>query len=448
MPSEPRRNGNDSASDGSVRQPVWVALAILFLIYVSNTADRQVLSILAPQIKRDLGLSDAAVGILIGPAIAFLYGVLGVPLAYAADRIHRVRLVALCLAAWSCCTALGGLAGNAWQLAGTRIGVSAAEAGGIPASTSILGDLFPPAKRGLALSIYSTGSTFGIFISFSIGGLIAHSFGWRAALICAGAPGLILCLLILLLVREPIRGSLDRRLEGPLMHPSLATTIRTILSIKPYRLTLAGAAILNLAIATTLSWGPSYAIRKFALDSATAGTGMGLGIAVAGGLFILLGGLLTNRLGPNALKRSLWIVAFAQLASLLLFVLFLLAPNFPIALLAMGFLYGTMHLYVGPYYVVAHNVVPYPVRASTVAVGVLVMTILGQGLAPLLTGVLSDLLRPHFGALSLNLALTPAIPAIIISFWLFRRAAQSIAAVCDTEIAPGHAACAPAMRSW
>src|SRR4051794_37141566 len=82
----------------------WYVLGVLFAVYVMNMADRQLLGILAEDIKRELRLSDSQVGLIAGPAIAFFYAVLGVPMAYAADRVNRVRFIAASLTIWSIMT--------------------------------------------------------------------------------------------------------------------------------------------------------------------------------------------------------------------------------------------------------------------------------------------------------------------------------------------------------
>ncbi|HLY58484.1 MAG TPA: MFS transporter, partial [Stellaceae bacterium] len=125
----------------------WYVLGLLVAIYVANVGDRLILSVLAQDIKLDLRLSDSVIGLLIGPAVGFFYAVLGLPMAYLADRVHRVRFLTVCLAVWSVLTALGGLAANGLELGLARIGVSLAEAGGSPATSSILADYFAPRER-------------------------------------------------------------------------------------------------------------------------------------------------------------------------------------------------------------------------------------------------------------------------------------------------------------
>lgn len=199
----------------------WYALGILFLVYVLNFIDRQILTILAPDIKRDLGLNDADIGFLYGTAFAVFYALFGIPLGRLADAWHRVRLLTVGLAVWSAMTAMSGLATNRYQLAGARMGVGIGEATAGPSAYSLISDLFPKNMRGTALAIYSAGLYFGGGISLMIGGLIVDGWnkaypgggplglvGWQAAFMAVGIPGLLLALWVATL-REPIRGLVD-----------------------------------------------------------------------------------------------------------------------------------------------------------------------------------------------------------------------------------------------
>lgn len=404
----------------------WVTLGLLWFVYVFNMADRHILSILAQQVKTDLHLSDTETGLLIGPAIALLYAILGVPLSYIADRINRKRFIAASLALWSGFTALGGFAGNAWQLALSRVGVSAAEAGGIPASTSILADLFPAERRALAMGIYASASTAGICVSFALGGLIGHHYGWRAALFAAGIPGLILAWFVLTFVPEPVRGALDgERVAEPERLPMLAT-VRHIIGIRIYRNTLIAVTLLQLAIACTLSWGPAFAMRKFGVSAAEVGGGLGIGIAVLGGFCIVVAGIVIDRVGRDGLARAMRLVGLLQTSGIAFFLIALYSPNFTLTMLAFSALYGVMHFYVPAYYVVAQSFVPVRMRATTMAIGVLAMTVIGQGITPPLIGAVSDLLKSRYGDASLGLAMAPVVIVIMISAWQFFRVARLV----------------------
>ncbi|MGE0775550.1 MAG: MFS transporter [Sphingomonadaceae bacterium] len=188
----------------------YVALVLLMIVYAFNYLDRQIVSVLAEPIKNDLHLSDAEIGMLGGLVFALFYTAFGIPLAYMADRYHRVRIISASCAIWSLFTASCGLATGFATLALARIGVGIGEAGGTPPSHSILADYFPPEKRGGALALYSLGVPIGTTLGTMIGAWVAAEHGWRTAFLAVGLPGLAAALVVLLFVREPERGRLDR----------------------------------------------------------------------------------------------------------------------------------------------------------------------------------------------------------------------------------------------
>ena len=212
-----------TASSGSDTVPAysWYALGVLVLIYVLNFIDRQILSILANDIKADLGVEDDYLGFLYGTAFAVFYALFGIPLGKLADSWKRVRLMSLGLALWSTMTALSGFAKNATTLTVARIGVGVGEATASPSAYSLISDWFPARLRATALAIYSSGLYIGGGISLLIGGLIVENWnaaypdggplglvGWQAAFLSVGLPGLVLALWVLTL-REPVRGAID-----------------------------------------------------------------------------------------------------------------------------------------------------------------------------------------------------------------------------------------------
>ena len=200
----------------------WYVLAVLFIVYVCNFTDRQIISILAQDIKASLGVSDTQLGFLYGTTFAIIYTVFGIPIARLADRWHRVRIIGLGLATWSTMSALSGLASSYGQLMLARVGVAIGEASATPAAYSLLSDYFPSRRRALAIGIYYTGLSVGAGLSLSLGGWISHAWsssfpagaapfglaGWQAAFLAVGLPGLFLALWVLNL-REPVRGSSD-----------------------------------------------------------------------------------------------------------------------------------------------------------------------------------------------------------------------------------------------
>ncbi len=230
----------------------WYVLFILFTVYILNFVDRQVISILAEDIKRDLNLKDEDLGFLYGTAFGVFYSLFGIPLGRLTDTWHRVRLMTLGLALWSTMTALSGLSRTGGQLAAARIGVGIGEATASPAAYSLISDWFPKRLRATALSIYSAGLFVGGGCSLFIGGLVVEGWnsaypnggplglvGWQAAFMAVGIPGVALALWVATL-REPVRGQSEGLSTPPHPAPFRAFGEELLTIVPP--LTLIGAA--------------------------------------------------------------------------------------------------------------------------------------------------------------------------------------------------------------
>lgn len=240
-------------ADAPVPAYSWYALGVLVLVYVLNFIDRQILSILANDIKADLGVDDAYLGFLYGTAFAVFYSLFGIPLGKLADGWKRTRLLAIGLALWSTMTALSGFARNAATLTVARIGVGVGEATASPSAYSLISDWFPARLRATALAIYSSGLYIGGGVSIWIGALIVENWnraypdggplglaGWQAAFLAVGIPGLVLALWVLSL-KEPVRGAIDG-LPTPENPRPFAGFLRELVEVIP-PFTLIGAAM-------------------------------------------------------------------------------------------------------------------------------------------------------------------------------------------------------------
>jgi MFS family permease len=199
------------------------ALFILVIVYIINFVDRQILTVLAEEIKADLGISDARIGFLYGTAFAVFYALFGIPLARLADVWIRTRLIAIGLAFWSIMTVLSGTARSFEPLAACRFGVGIGEASASPAANSLISDYFPAKMRATAISIYCSAICIGSGIGIFLGGAIVDGWaamfpdpatapfglkGWHVAFFVVGLPGLLMVPIVARL-REPQRGQSD-----------------------------------------------------------------------------------------------------------------------------------------------------------------------------------------------------------------------------------------------
>ncbi|MEQ8858668.1 MAG: MFS transporter [Pseudomonadales bacterium] len=264
-------------------------LGVLIVVYVFNFIDRQILSILAEEIKADLGISDADIGFLYGTAFAVFYAVFGIPLGRMADVWVRKSLISLGLAFWSLMTALSGTARSFLALAVYRFGVGVGEASATPAAFSMLSDYFPPRVRATVLAIYSSGIYIGAGIGLFLGGAIVDGWNalypdpasaplglkaWQVAFFAVGFPGLVMAVWVWTL-REPRRGQSEGIVTPEHPHP-FRETGRALAAVLPpftvfalYReggvravrgnllaaaLIAAGAYAANAATATPTQW--------------------------------------------------------------------------------------------------------------------------------------------------------------------------------------------------
>ena len=343
------------------------AALILMLGYAANFTDRQIMAILVEPIKTEFALSDSEVGLLNGLPFAFFYVVLGVPIARLADRGNRRNIVAISIASFSAMTVFCGLSANMWQLFLARMGVAVGEAGTTPAAHSMISDLFPPSERARALGIYSMGVSLGILIGFMIGGWIVHLWGWRAALLTAGVPGLVLAAVVRLTVAEPPRRQFEAATASE-TQPTFLASLEWLWSQRSARhLAMAGICY-AVAAASMVSWGPAFFSRSFGMGPASSGTALAFiyGILGAGGAY--LAGTVSDRLGRLDQRWYLWVLAIAAILSAPFAAGAFLAPNPVVSLVCYAVPAVAVTAVSGPLFASAYLLVPADRRAVTSAI--------------------------------------------------------------------------------
>lgn len=375
----------------------WYVLAVLTLVYALNIADRYSISTLIEPIRLELGLSDSGVAFLTGVALALFYVTIGIPIATLADRSNRTALVSIALASWSVMTALCGLAQNYWQLLLARIGVGVGEAGGTPPSTSILADKFEPSQRPLALTIFALGASLGAWLGSSVAGTVAERYGWRAAFLVLGVPGIVFAAIVWLTVREPRRGQMDAA-GASRESAGLGTTLRYLKTQRSaVHLVTAGT------VATFWSWGlmwwtPTFLVRSHGMTVGEAGNLLGPMHLVAGTAGILLAGWLMARRAaadPRYVARVLAIVTvLGTVPSLVVYA----TGNQALATAMLWVFVPAVYFFLGPALGLLQNIVPAGMRAQVVAILLFTANIANLVLAPQLLGWMSDWFAASFGA--------------------------------------------------
>jgi MFS family permease len=362
------------------------------LAYTFNAADRGLISIVAQSMKLDLRLSDAQLGVLAGTAFASLYAASSIPIARLAERYNRVRIISLALAVWSALTALCGAAGSFTQLFLLRVGVGIGEAGCSAPAHSLISDYYERSRRASALSIYSCGLSLGYLFVSVVGGYVVLHYGWRAACVAVGLPGIVVAILIRRFIEEPPRGPADRRaafsLRGEVRE--LGAVARALFLSWP-----AANLILGLTISSFASYGawvfiPAYFKRAFALDFATIGVVLGLAGSVPVALGTLLGGFVTDRAAARGAEWYALVPAAGLALATPLYVLALALPDWRSAawlLAAAGFF---QYISLGPTFGVVQNVVGPRQRATATAFLYVCLMLLALAGGPPFTGWLID----------------------------------------------------------
>lgn len=400
-------------------------LAILTAVYLVNFIDRQILSILLQPIKEEFGVSDAALGLLIGPTFALFYSVMGLPMAMLADRISRKTLIGVSLGLFSAMTVLCGLVGQFWQLAVARIWTGIGEAGTGPASQSMISDLYPTGERARAQAVYATGSNLGILVAFALGGLVATHFGWRAAFLLAGVPSLLLFALLFATLPDVPRGRSDAT-EDMADAPPLRVVLSRLWASRTFRFTALGACATCFTGYGVFGFFPAFLTRSHGLDLSQIGFAVALITGAGGAIATYLSGHLADRLGRRDVRWNLYIPAIAAFLPLPLAPICFLSDDTTATLIAAVPILALTAAFVGPVIAIIQRLVPLRMRATTIATLILIDNIVGLGLGPQFVGTASDWLRPGFGQDSLRIALLMAMLGSLISVIGFVLAARHV----------------------
>ena len=394
----------------------WYVVVVLMLVYVFNFVDRQIISVLQEPMRLELGLSDTQLGLIQGLTFALFYVSMGIPLARWADIGIRRDVVALSVGVWSIMTALCGVAQNFTQLLMARIGVGIGEAGGSPPSHSIISDLFPPGRRALPLSIYSSGITFGVFLAYVFGAWISDNFGWRPVFIALGVPGVLLALVVRITVPEPLRGRYDPP-GADRDPPAMLAVIKTLFRTRTF-VHLSIAAALHAFVGYGLSaFLVSFYVRSYSIpvdEISTVALPLGFIIGIAGAVGGFAGGYLGDRLSQRDIRWAMWVPAIANLLAVPCGAVAILSRDFhtSLALYTLPLMFA--YMYLGPTLATTHALVAPRMRALASAVLFFIVNLIGLGLGPTIVGIVSDTLSPHYGADGLRYAL---VLTVFVNVW-------------------------------
>jgi MFS family permease len=369
-------------------------MALLYLGCLISYVDRQLIALLLVDIKRDLALEDWQLGFVSGTSFAVFYILAGIPLSRLADRTNRVRMLGICLFAWSLMTALCGASANVLQLALARVGVAVGEGGAYPTSLSLIGDIYPRRSRAMMTAIFFSATTAGALVALVAGGFLNDLFGWRLTLVAAAVPGILLAIVLCFLVTEPPRGTLDPPgMAAAEVPPSLWGALKLLFGDRFYRFAALSMTVFSVELFAITVWSPSYALRAFGgLSTSEVGLGLGLALGLGSGLVMIAGGRLGDLLSRRGPAAPVYVAIAGQVLSIPLLWLSLTAGNFTAFCLLFALAYGVMAG--GGPMVIAATQTTVPVRLRGIAATLIVMlsTLAGLGLGPMLVGAISDLM--------------------------------------------------------
>lgn len=402
-----------------------VALFVLMLVSIFSYLDRTILSILQVPIKKELGLSDGQLGLLTGLAFALFYATLAVPIARVADRSNRKLLIVASLAVWSLMTALSGLATGFATLVFFRIGVALGEAGSIPASHTILADYFRPDKRATALAVWGLALPIGVMLGYLSGGWLAQAIDWRAAFAIVGGAGLVLAPIVLVMLREPQRGRHDAVASLGAPSPPWREALVILARLKSFRMMLLGGSLNNFVLSVVLAWSAPFYTRLHGLTLGQVASALALLTGIGGAVGIFAGGWLTDRIGRSNASLRPRAVGFALAMVTPLGLIQYLVPSVTLSIGSGALVVMLLFFYYAPIIALSHAVVSPSMRAFTSSIILLSVNIVGLGLGPWLTGVLSDALKAEFGPAAIRYAVAAVMVLGLGAGLCFLAAARS-----------------------
>lgn len=396
-------------------------LLLLMLTYLFSYLDRQIMSILIEDIGNEFTLNDTQRGLLMGLAFALFYAGFGVPVAWLADRFNRKNIIAASVTIWSVATALCGLASGFWSLFAARIGVGIGEAGGTPPAHSILGDYFKKSELTRALAVYSLGPALGAALGLMAGGWLADLFGWRAAFVIVGVPGVFLGLIVYFTIKEPQRGALVTEPIETQSNRSFRDNIASLFQQPAYVGALLGLLFQNLSSFIFMSWAAVIMIRTFEATLTDVGLLIGFGILIGSVPGMLLGGFLSDKMAARDVRWMAWIPALVLLFAMPFYLTALFANDMVTMAVLIGIGGFFMSSSFAPGIGIVQTVVRSDERALASALLFLFTSVLGLGVGPALSGWLSDMLRPTYGLSSINVSVAITqmlyVPAALAYFW-------------------------------
>lgn len=414
----------------------WYVVGVLMLAYISSFIDRQVLTLLVKPLKRDFGITDTQVGLLIGFSFAIFYTLLGIPIGRLADRKSRKSIILWGITIWSFMTVICGVTDTYGELFWARVGVGIGEAALSPAAYSMISDLFPRQKLGTAMGVYNLGVYVGSGLSILLVALIlklinvegmwhvpffGDVYPWQSVFFMVGLPGLLIVLLIGFTIKEPIRQQSQKEAIA------MSEVIQYFRSNQASLLCLFfGIAFMAFASYATTAWIPTLLVRKYTFTESQAGLLLGVVITVFSTLGVYTGGRYADKLTKEGVADAKMRVGFqgmligtALAGVVLVMMIFKLIPLvLLVGLLAMICFFTSLPY--GAATAALQEMVPAPMRATFSAFFLFVVNIVGLGGGPLAVGFINDKIFGDTQQVHLSWAISVLIGCSLSCMLLFK----------------------------
>lgn len=368
----------------------WYSVWLLIAVATVGNLDRNLIGIVGESISKEFGLSDAQLGLLAGLTFAIAYTAGAVPMGMLVDRFNRKRLISVVLAIWSCFTALSSLAGSAMTLMAARFVVGAAESGAYPATLSIIGDSFPKERRASIMGLFFLSAALGMFFSFAFGGWIANDFGWRAAFLMVGLPGLLLSLVVLLTLREPQRGHYDEPTQDGVGPAPLLSVLKFVATNRVAIYTaIASIATVAGTAGFTMFLSP-FLLREHQVSLTQVGL---IAACILGGSVALAapaGGFIADAVSKKLDGGGLMFVAASTLLAAPLLIFGIWTQTLFWATLALFLYKAFTNTFYGPALGAFVGAGPARMRGALAGLMMAATNLIGYGSGPLLVGLASD----------------------------------------------------------
>ncbi|MCT7657746.1 spinster family MFS transporter [Mycobacterium deserti] len=392
----------------------WAAVALLAVVGTLNYADRFLPAVLTEPIKKDLALSDTAIGVINGFGFLAVYAVLGIAIARIADRGAFGLVVSTCLTLWGAMTMLGGAVQSGFQLALTRVGVAVGEAGSTPAAHAYVARNFAPDRRAAPLAVITLSIPLASAASLLGGGLLAQSLGWRTAFVVMGAISVLVAPLVLLVL-----GRRQVMLTTPARRDVRPAKAWDLVSKRSYIAIVTGAACISVAGYALTTFAPAYLVRARGMSLGEVGVQYGIASGVTGILGLLVVGRVADRLSDRDPRWLLWLVALMTAVLLPFSTAAFLVDSRTLCVLFIALSYVVGTAYMAPSIAAIQRLARPEQRATASAVFLFFSAIVGSA-GPFAAGVISDALTADLGNMSLGRALliVPVMQVVAVVCYL------------------------------